>query len=365
MQNLLHRLQHLHGRHQRIFPISFFVLGFAFDAMFLDRIDTPFGIGQAILYLILTGALIAALVLERHGIYCPPEFLKKVWKYSEHAIHFLLGTLLNFFMLFYFKSASLVPSLIFLGILTAVLLINEFFRAGGGIAFIIQVGLWSLSLLSFFVLVTPILFGFIGPIPFLVAVLFSFVAALPFYWVLKKFIKSDSGLLGRQIRAPFLWVQLIFTTLYFFQMIPPVPLAIKKIGIYREVKRLDGKFLLTHARPWWKVWQSGEQDFIARPGDQVVCFAQIFSPTGFKDSLQVRWLLKGRDGWIEADAIPFEITGGSDEGYRAYTVKTNWVPGRWQVRIETTDKRELGRISLEILAAKPETALPAMTVDSF
>jgi hypothetical protein len=95
-------------------------------------------------------------------------------------------------------------------------------------------------------------------------------------------------------------------------------------------------------------WQNGDQSFRARPEDKVICFARIFSPTRFKDQLQVRWMYRDRRGWNTADVIPIEIVGGREEGFRGYTTKSNHFPGDWRVQIETTDARELGRIYFRI-----------------
>ena len=124
----------------------------------------------------------------------------------------------------------------------------------------------------------------------------------------------------------------------------------KFIGIYHDVKKVDGGYELTSTSPHWKFWQSGDQTFLARPGDVVHCFAQIFSPTQFKDQLQARWLYwDSSQGWLSSDAIPIPVTGGREEGFRAMTKKVNFQPGHWRVQIETMDAREIGRVSFKVV----------------
>jgi hypothetical protein len=123
------------------------------------------------------------------------------------------------------------------------------------------------------------------------------------------------------------------------------------MGIFHDVKRLGGGYQLSYTRPIWKFWQNGDQTFYARPGDSVYCFAEVFSPTRFKDQLQVRWLYKDpKIGWKNSDAIPLTISGGREEGYRVVTRKMNYEPGLWRVQIETSDDREIGRIGFRVVA---------------
>lgn len=62
----------------------------------------------------------------------------------------------------------------------------------------------------------------------------------------------------------------------------------------------------------------------------------------------MRWLKDSEDGWLTSDKIPLTITGGREQGFRGYSFKYNYQPGDWQVRIETENGLEIGRISLEI-----------------
>ena len=100
MQNLLEKPRALYAKHAKWVPAAFFVLGFLFDALLLNRIDDIFAILQQAVYLALTGWLINLEFLEQCGKYHPGTGLwGKAWKYREAAIHFMLGTLLNAYAL--------------------------------------------------------------------------------------------------------------------------------------------------------------------------------------------------------------------------------------------------------------------------
>ena len=51
---------------------------------------------------------------------------------------------------------------------------------------------------------------------------------------------------------------------------------------------------------------------------------------------------------MTSDRIRIDITGGRQEGFRGYTYKQNYASGEWQMRVETQDGRELGRIYFEV-----------------
>jgi hypothetical protein len=116
---------------------------------------------------------------------------------------------------------------------------------------------------------------------------------------------------------------------------------------------------LVHQRPPWKVWQHGDQTFLARAGDRIFCFVRVFAPRHFRDGLKVRWAYRDpRSGWLRTDAIPLTITGGQEEGWRGVAYKRNYTPGQWKVNIETDDGREVGNIRfvvIEDLSTEPRT----------
>ena len=155
----------------------------------------------------------------------------------------------------------------------------------------------------------------------------------------------------------------LFAALYFLKVIPPVPLSLSEIGIYHEVRREGGEFVLSRERPSWRFWERGDQTFRARPEDKIYCYVSIFSPTRFAEQLQVRWLYRTETRrWAEADAIALAISGGRDGGWRGFTTKSNWKPGSWRVRVETSDGRELGRIDLKVI---PEDSARPLTFKEF
>src|SRR5499427_10223520 len=124
MDGLLARLRGFRAKHHRLEAALFFTAGFCFDLLLLERIDSvPMLIHQGS-YLVLLSALLA--VDHHYSRTGPvPGFWGKVLHFRTEMIHFLFGTLLNAFLVFYFKASSGLFAFIFLMPLCAVLLANE------------------------------------------------------------------------------------------------------------------------------------------------------------------------------------------------------------------------------------------------
>lgn len=346
---LLDRAKDFYHRNEPACTVGLFVAGFLFDTLAVGRIDKLHNIIHQASYLSLCAYFTSLELRELYGRFTPPERLKGAWRYHTGATHFMLGTLLNIYTLFYFKSASLGTSFVFLVLLAGLLAVNELkpFENSGTI---LRMTLFSLCLVSYFTYLVPTLVGSIGVLPFLGTLTASTACIAALAWWLKGHLPDPQKILKRHLILPYATVALGFAALYFLRIIPPVPLSLSSIGVYHDVERRGDRFELTMMRSRWKFWQRGDQTFDARPGDSIHCFISVFSPTNFKERLQVRWQFQDPEkGWQDADTIPLDITGGRDEGWRGYTLKSKYKTGRWRVRVETSDRRELGRIVLSVV----------------
>jgi hypothetical protein len=367
------RIQALRRQHPRAEMALFFAAGFLFDTLAVGRIDEAFTLLQMAAYL----AVLATLMLmeERHraGLFSPPRLLARPWRFAEDAIHFLFGTLLNVFTLFYLKSTSGLLSVLFLCFLGALLVVNEVprFRKRGPM---VRFALLSMCLTTYLALLLPVLLGFLSRWLFVAAVVLSCAALAGLLRALPRGT-SDTQSTGQRMAAPAFGMQALLVAAYFAGIIPPVPLSVQYMGIYHEVaiesqaEAPEGAappgrtYLLKHQRPWWLPWRHGDQDFRAREGDVVHCFARIFAPNGFRDAIFVHWRVRGMNGrWEDQGRARLEISGGRDAGFRADATKKNYRPGRWRVEIETEDGRDLGVIYFT-LREDPSTENRTFAVD--
>ena len=352
------RLKLYYESNERRLDIAAFVAGFLFDIATLDRIDSWYTIGQQAVYLALIGFILLQMFFSEGR---PPPDLEKMsapkrwyYEYRTTIVHFLLGSLLSLYTLFFFKSSSLFVSFAFMAVLVLLLVANESRRLKQtGLSF--KFALFSLCLLSFSASVVPVFVRSIGLFVFLLSMLVGCVPIAVINRRIRIHAPERIQQARRQILLPFGIVLAGFLALYLVRLIPPVPLSIPFIGVYHNVERSEDVFRLSHERPFWRIWHHGDQKFLAQPGDRLFVYFRIFSPTHFADQVLMRWYWKdGAGHWKLHDSIPIKITGGRAQGFRGYGMKSNYQPGEWKLQVETTDEREIGRVYFEVANAPPE-----------
>lgn len=355
-----HRFDTWRHTYPKTEAVVFFMAGFCFDLLMLKRIDSvPMLIHQGAYNVLLT----VFLVLDHRHTISPRVFsgtMAKVVEVRYGLIHFLFGTLFNAYVVFYFRAASGLGPLLFIGIIAALLVANELprFRKLGPI---LRFGLLGFSWASFLAYLLPTLAGFLDPWLFYLAMALS--AGLAYLtWRVTSRVTRDPAWTFRRGAAPALAAQALLFLLYALKLLPPVPLSLQSIGIAYDVAPRAGQLDVSTLTSEWKFWGYGDQDFKARPGDRVFVYARIFAPRRFRDTLYVRWAYEDpRRGWVESDRIPLTIKGG-EKDWRGWAYKRNYAPGDWRVTIETDDERALGRLSLTIT---PDTETSTRTFRRF
>ncbi|MCB0385374.1 MAG: DUF2914 domain-containing protein, partial [Bdellovibrionales bacterium] len=321
------KARNLWAKNEKYLTAEFFVAGFLFDILTLKRIDEWLTIVQQGVFLLLAVFL---LVLKTKR-WDPPETWPKLlhtgWGYRVEAMHFLFGSLLSAFTVFYFKSSSLIVSFGFLAVLCALLVANELKRFQQ-LELPFKWALLTLCLVSYLSYLAPIFLGFIGVTTFLISIFLTAGTLLIIYRYLKKGPSPEGIDLKKLLLYPSSAVMVFFIVAYMMQWVPPVPLSLKFVGIYHQVARTpDGHYELHHQKPWWNFWHNGDQDFKSLSGDKIYCYFRLFSPGGFSDEIRLHWLLKDpKRGWTTQDKIPLKVLGGRAEGFRGFGAKSNYSP---------------------------------------
>jgi hypothetical protein len=324
--------------------ITFFICGFVFDAWMVAFPDEPLVILQQALYLFIIATLIHYELLFRLEKWHPSNFSAQIWPYQNFALHFCLGTLLNVYSLFYIKSASIFSSAAFLFLMIIMIFMNELPFVKKSKKINLKVGLYSICLFSFFSIVYPLIFGFIGLVPFCFSVLSTLAILIVQLRALRNLV-TEPGVLFRAIFAPVVTVVIIFTTFFFLGLIPPVPLSVKEQGIYHYLVKRDTHYYLYAEMNENSFWDFGKTTFHAEPGDKIYFYSQIFSPGRISDKIMVHWFRKNSLGdWENMDKVPVAIKGGREEGFRAFTFKSNFDVGEWKILVETSSGAEISRL---------------------
>lgn len=364
---LYDRYQHLIEKRQIYFSTFAFFLGILWDVLTIGRIDQWSNIVQLGLYTFVTMCLVLLELVESYheGVKQAlarleaHKFLKLILGLRVEVTHFLMGSLLSAFAIFFVKSASLWSSLGFLLLFGGVLVANELqsFRRLGLQMRVCFVVVCAASYLSCLV---PLITKKIGWLPFSISLFFTLLLFLLSMLLIGK-IFSISHFIYEKHLPIVIGTLGAFGVFYLCGWIPPVPLALTKIGIYRDVQRSGNVYELKHMKNPWAFWQRGEQNFHARVGDKVYVFFSVFAPSGFKEILRVKWYFNDPEKGLDLrDTMDVRVLGGRDAGYRGFAYKSKYQTGDWIVSIETADQREVGQLRFSIredLATEPRLML--------
>jgi len=161
-------------------------------------------------------------------------------------------------------------------------------------------------------------------------------------------------------------VFLLFNALYFLNIIPPVPLSLKNIGIYHSLERLpasaggmQGIYRATYEEPMWFVfWRDTSTTYTLHAGASATCFSSVFAPAKLSAPVYHRWekYSEQDNEWAQVSRIPFNISGGRDGGFRGFT-NLSVTPGRWRCNVETQGGALIGRTAFTVVQSPTPPAL--------
>lgn len=345
-------------RYERLAPALFFFGGVAWDASTLNRIDAWFDNAFLLTYLLALGALIlVAALVERERIGWPWVAKYRAW--YPAAIQFFMGALFSAYTVFYFQSASLTSTSLFMLLLVGLLVANEFIHRRL-LNLYLLFALYYFVAFSFFVFFVPVVAKVMNFWTFLV----GGVLSLGLVVGMLAFLRHHGIFERRQFACATGIVVALFGLLnvfYVYDLMPPVPLALRYSGIFHHVQSSVGEdgqkvYTLRYEQPaWHQFWKRSDDTFHYAEGDRVYCFAAVFAPAQLKKGIYHEWRYydEARRQWTTTDRISYQITGyeGRDRGYRGYTLKRHVRPGRWRVDIRTDDGHTLGRVAFTVVPA--------------
>ncbi|MBI2056188.1 MAG: DUF2914 domain-containing protein [Candidatus Sungbacteria bacterium] len=332
-----------------------FLLGFILDTFTLRRIDLWLDHFILLGYLLVSGAGILLFNAYEAGR-LRFKHLDTAIPFVPVAIQFGFGGLFSAFVIFYVKSAAFAKSWIFLLALVLLLVGNERFRKHYQ-RLIFQVSIYFTVLFSYAIFALPLIVKKIGDWVFLLSGLASLVLAGLFIVLLQKVAPRQTRERKHLLLAYIGGIYLLFNFLYFANIIPPIPLALKESGVYHLVTPKNGMYEVVYEKPpWYLFLNSTSSTFHWRQGEFVYSYSAIFVPASINTLIFHRWYYydEAQKAWTDRGAIQFPITGGRDEGYRGYSYKTDIKPGKWRVDITNSRGQILGRQTFTVVeAAEP------------
>ncbi|MDE2183593.1 MAG: DUF2914 domain-containing protein [Alphaproteobacteria bacterium] len=331
--------------------------GFAFDSVSYGRVDHAVTQTLLIVYLLAAASTITLL----HFLEARPEkqgaLAAKLRAYLPAATQFALGTLWSAFLVFYARSGVLAASWPFLLILAAVFIGNEVFRVYHS-RLIFTAILFFFALLSYAIFMVPVFTHTIGTFTFLLSGVAAVVVFAFFLRLLDKLSKGTLGDLKWKIAFGACAVFAVFNGLYFLNVLPPLPLALQKAGVFHSIKRVGAVYKAVGEPQSWTAYLGVPQVVHVTDNEPVYVFSAIFAPISLSTTVVHTWQRYDdrRAQWVTQQRVTFAIIGGRKNGYRGYTRKSNVAPGLWRVDFDTVDGRLIGRTQFAVVHEAPTAA---------
>jgi hypothetical protein len=155
----------------------------------------------------------------------------------------------------------------------------------------------------------------------------------------------------------------LYSGLYFLNIVPPVPLSVKSIGVYHSFTPLPAAdaqehlYTATYERPAWGVfWRDTSATYTITLGDSAYCYSAVFAPGKLTTPIAHRWEKYNPETnkWETQALTQFPISGGREEGYRGWSIEQGLTPGDWRCDVETGRGALIGRIAFTVVEGAPK-----------
>jgi len=336
-----------------------FIGGFITDLLLLNRIDDLLDNLILLTYVVLaTVSLLVfyAGVAERLGM----TLSRLVQRNAPIVLQYSFGGLLSGMLIFYGRSGDWLASAPFFILILLVIVGNELFEKRSDML-LYHIALYFIGIFSYFVLVLPVLLGRMGDGIFILSGLVALMLVTFVVQLLHKIIPNFMRLNTRRIIMTVGGLYFGMTALYFFNLIPPIPLSLTELDIVQSVTRdTNGSYrIVDEQQPWYRRIPL-VRDELHPTQSSIACFASVYAPTRLETRIYHRWEYKDEAGhWQEAFRFGYRITGENSGGYRGYTVLDALSDGVWRCGVENERGQVLGRTTVKINTADP--ARPMVT----
>lgn len=344
MKEQLSKLKRFYDKYERVLLPGTLLFGVVVDFFTFQTIEikTVFLI-LAVHILIAGSAIIFLHIVNRTG-----KILSYLCLLAPLALQFSFGALLSASLIFYWFSGAFSVSWPILILFAALMLSNEVFRTAYQKT-IIHMSVFYFVLFSISSVIFSFLSNSLDPFFFVAAGILSLGFFLLYITAVAKYFEKVRQN-GTRVALSAIVVFIIMNGLYFFNIIPPIPLSLREAGVYYNVVRSGNSYSLLDEKRTWIENILPVQTIHIKKGERVVVFTSIFAPADLDTTIFHRWQFfdESKREWIEKDRLSFLITGGREAGYRGYSLKTSVAPGMWRVDVETKRGQILGRIRFRV-----------------
>ncbi|MCX6714693.1 MAG: DUF2914 domain-containing protein [Candidatus Uhrbacteria bacterium] len=258
------------------------------------------------------------------------------------------GALLNASFVFYWFSASFSVSWPFFAIVVLLMISNDVFRHLF-VKPILQISVFYFACFSILALMIPYLVNSIDPQWFVLAGAIALLIV-----TLYTFLLSRGLPVIKAVRSKILFITLaifvVMNSLYFLNLIPPIPLSLREADVYHSIARSGDGYVVQDEDKSFFAQFDPEETLHLLKNDRAYLYSSIFAPAELNTQIFHRWQYfdPTQKKWIDESRYGFYITGGRQAGYRGYSLKVKLEEGRWRVSVETARGQVLGRVRFRV-----------------
>ena len=223
---------------------------------------------------------------------------------------------------------------------------------------LVQISVYFFATISLFSLLLPFLFSSLSVWLFITACAASLIIFGAYIYYLPLFAKH---LLPQ--RRPFfisiISIVAVMNILYFTNIIPPIPLALREAGVYHSIKNSNGRYTMSGEKENFLKTTLFGQTLHINPTDKVYLYTAIFAPANLKTKIVHHWQFydKNQKEWLDRGDLPFTINGGRKEGYKGYSWQSNLTEGKWRVFVESERGKVLAKVRFTVVRPSGEVKL--------
>ncbi len=253
---------------------------------------------------------------------------------------FAFGALFSSLTVFYIKSASFWASWPFLLVLFGGMIATEYLKKHFT-QFLVQIATIYVLLFTYLIVIVPLLVRAINQWVFILSGILSLVGIFLYVFIfnlyIPKLIEKKEHLILIVIGSIFSLVNIF----YFTNTIPPIPLALRDSGVYKQVEKEGNTYTFLNFENRFS-FKYFKQEYFVPSNSPIYFYSSVYAPIKFKQKIVHVWQKKNIKGeWVVIGRIEFPIFGGSDAGYRGYSLISNSSKGEYRVSVETNSGQVL------------------------
>jgi len=345
------RAKSFYEKYERLMMPSTLVVGFLVDYVTFTNIQISITFALLLVYWLVAGLLI--LFIHLYDAQKLPTLwgLTYVRLFSPLAVQFAFGALLGSSLIFYWFFGAFSVSWPLMVIIVLLMIFNDAFRQYFTKP-LVQISVYFFCTISLFSLALPFLFNSLSAWLFVAATIASMALFLVDIHV-ASFWVSHIRQQKRQLFISIIIITGVMNVLYFTNIIPPIPLALREAGLYHHIQPMGGKYIMQgEPEDFFKTLQTAifGQAVHVRVGEKIYLYTAIFAPANLQTTIVHHWQYYDEDqkDWVDKGKLPFTINGGRQEGYKGYSYNSNLTPGKWRVSVENLRGQVLGRVRFTV-----------------